>query len=63
MKIGGKQAHLGMPHSEIQVKLDWKKPSCKLDLVRFSTLFRIQDKAKCGKGKEIYWGRVLKRIF
>ena len=44
MKIGGKQAHLGMPHSEIQVKLDWKKPSCKLDLVRLSTLFRIQDK-------------------
>ena len=25
--------------------------SCKLELARFSTLLRIQDRAKCGKGR------------
>ena len=55
MKIGGKQAHLGMPHSEIKIELDWKTPICGFILqARFSTLFRIQDKAKCGKGTEIF---------
>ena len=29
---------------------------CKLELDRFSTLLRIQDRAKCGKGTELHWG-------
>ena len=30
--------------------------SCKLELSKFSTLLRIQDRAKCGKGTELHWG-------
>ena len=30
--------------------------SCKLELARFSTLLRIQDRAKCGKGTELHGG-------
>ena len=30
--------------------------SCKLELARFSTLLRIQERAKCGKGTELHGG-------
>ena len=30
--------------------------SCNLELAIFSTLLRIQDSAKCGKGKELHGG-------
>ena len=30
--------------------------SCKLELARFSTLLRIQDRAECGKGTELHGG-------
>ena len=30
--------------------------SCKMEHARFSTLLRIQDRAKCGKGTELHGG-------
>ena len=30
--------------------------SCKLELAKFSTLLRIQDRVKCGKGTELHGG-------
>ena len=37
--------------------------SCKLELARFSTLLRIQDRAKCGKGTELHGGGTPHRKF
>ena len=31
-------------------------PKNKLELARFLTLLRIQDRVECGKGTELHWG-------
>ena len=54
MKIGGKQAHLGMPHSEIQVKIG---KSYLASWTLSDSQLCLESKTKCGKGTEIYWER------
>ena len=43
-------------HMQNAQKGQYLASSCKLKLVRFSTLLRFQDRAKCGKGTDLHGG-------